>query len=232
MALLEIMHEIITIIVTPFSQNARVVFDAATDTAIVVDPGGDIPQILEICKTRNATVVGIVLTHSHIDHAGGVKRMLSELEKTQKVKPLLYAHPEERLMRSRISDQALMFGLSPLEYENCPEPDVYIEEGSKIKLGEFVFSVLETPGHSPGHVSLLLARGAADKDCAVLFGGDVLFQGSIGRTDLPGGNFQTLIESIKNKILTLPDDTVVLSGHGPNTTVGHERRSNPFLSEV
>ena len=198
-----------TIQVTPFIVNCYVVKDG--DEVIVIDPG-DAPasvfRALEGCMVRT-----IVNTHCHCDHCGGnaalVEQTKAELAIHRSDLPLLHA----------MEMQAQMFGIS---VEPSPDPTRFLEEGDTIQAGACSLKVLHTPGHSPGHI-VLVGNG-------VVFAGDVLFEGSIGRTDLPGGNYQQLLDSIRVKLLTLPDDTVVYPGHGPRTTIGAERRSNPFLT--
>ena len=243
-----------TIPVTPFEQNARVLIDEVSAEVTVVDPGGDVSRILDAIPAtlpgeieRKTKVTAVLLTHSHIDHAGGVRGLLAEITKRQGEKPLLYGHGAEALMRQSIGQQALMFGLSPSEFEACPEPDVFLTDGDNFVQGQNTFQVLFTPGHSPGHLSFyspkiqvrmdsLAGRGSRSSsaiayDGPLVIAGDALFSGSIGRTDLPGGNHRQLLESIRKKLLTLPDETLVLPGHGENTSIGKERRSNPFLVE-
>lgn len=246
-----------TVVVTPFSQNCRIIADRAAGVGAVFDPGGDVSAIIGAIEGLNLSlgVRTIVLSHAHIDHAGGVHALSRWLENEYGEVELL-AHKNEREMRASICQQALMFGLSPRDYENVREPDRYLDEGDQVAIGGLRLRVLFTPGHAPGHLSFYLPAfcrpelvcGSRDKatrfDLGTLTGldgeaelfspaviaGDTLFAGSIGRTDLPGGNHATLIRSIREKILTLPDDTVVMSGHGPDTLVGLEKRSNPFLT--
>lgn len=127
-------------------------------------------------------------------------------------------------MRSSISGQAMMFGLSAKDYQDCPEPDQYLQDGDELLVGNFKIKALFTPGHSPGHLSFFIAG-----ERPTVISGDSLFKGSIGRTDLPGGNHRLLIKSIENKLLTLPENTIVLPGHGPDTTIFNEKNRNPFL---
>ncbi|MCB0360422.1 MAG: MBL fold metallo-hydrolase, partial [Bdellovibrionales bacterium] len=176
------------------------------------------------------------LTHAHIDHAGGVSEIIGALGESQGTRPQLLAHPKEKEMRQSISRQALLYGLSPLEYRDVEEPDRYLEHGDTLEVGGVTGEVLFVPGHSPGHIALYFpsvcvggGNPAEAEMRPVLIAGDTIFAGSIGRTDLPGGDTQTLLSSIKNHLLTLPDQTLVLSGHGPDTTIGRERVSNPFL---
>lgn len=238
-----------TVTVTPFQQNARLLIDEQTREALVVDPGGEADRIMEVIERASVTVKQIFLTHSHIDHVGGVESLTRLLSKNQpEVESIiLLGHKAESYMRLQIEAQAAMFGLSGNDYENCREPDVYLEAGGELKFGNYQGQVFFTPGHAPGHVVLffnetdleLHTNNSSDGQqkfkktrAPVLIAGDTLFAGSIGRTDLPGGDYATLISSIQNNILTLPDETLVLSGHGPETTVGKERRTNPFLLSV
>ncbi len=213
-----------TFIVTPFGQNARVIKCERTGATAVIDPGGDIELITNYLTEHHLVVEAVVLTHSHIDHAGGVAELLTRLERSQPHRPRLYGHEREREMRATIEQQALYFGLSPEEYRNAPEPEHYFVDNEMFELGELQAKVLYTPGHSPGHIALYF-----EQPRPVVISGDCLFAGSIGRTDLPGGDFDTLLTSIQEKLLTLPENTEVMSGHGPNTTIGLEKRTNPFL---
>lgn len=230
-----------TLVVTPFFQNARVLIDERTREAVVIDPGGDIGKFLPalLLDKEPVEVTKIFLTHSHIDHAGGVRQLQALLKEQQKSVPELLAHKNEQQFRATLSDTAVFFGLDPLDFENVPEPERYVDEGDEIKVGSTVGKLLFTPGHSPGHLSLYFPAaeiahesfpGASKTTNApVLIAGDVLFAGSIGRTDLPGGNLETLLRSVREKIFVLPPETIVLSGHGDNTTVGVEKSTNPFF---
>lgn len=204
--------------VTEFQQNCRVLWSEGSNEALVIDPGGDGDTVARFLSVRNLICSQIWLTHSHLDHCGGVAKLL----KIAGDVPLL-GHALEREFRARVEDVKVMYGIQGGSMENCPEPSRYIQGGEDLDFAGRVFKVLFTPGHSPGHLCFYAqAEG-------ILLAGDTLFAGSIGRTDLPGGDHATLIKSIVEKILTLPDDTRVLSGHGPETTVGIERSSNPFL---
>ncbi len=211
------MIEVVTIEVTPFMQNARLLFERGSDRAVVVDPGGDVDLILSELKARKLTCSEIWLTHSHLDHCGGVRRLKEVTGAT------LLGHPGEAMMRARVVDIAAMYGLPGSDLENCPEPERMLTGGETITVGGESFEVLFTPGHSPGHLCFY-SRGSG-----ILIAGDTLFQGSIGRTDLPGGDFDVLMDTIKGILFKLPPEIRVLSGHGPDTTIGAEQRTNPFV---
>ena len=207
-----------TIPVTEFGQNARILWCSETKQGVVVDPGGEASKILAIAKKLGVTISQVWLTHSHLDHCGGVEPLLKEL------KVPLVAHPDERMMRSNVKSIAEMYGMSPIEWHNCPEPEIEVRGGETLTIGNCSCTVLFTPGHSPGHVSFYFPKDN------VVASGDVLFAGSIGRTDLPGGDTTTLLNAIKREIFTLPGETRVLAGHGPDTTVETEIASNPFFN--
>jgi len=212
------MLEIITIPVTEFSQNARVLICNESKSAVIVDPGGEAERIAKECTKRDVSVNAVWLTHSHLDHCAGVAPLL-------KIFPVpLYAHPAEQMFREKVPEIAMMYGLPRGEWPACPEPSVNIKGGEELQVGKSVAKVIYTPGHSPGHVSFYF------KSESVIVSGDVLFQGSIGRTDLPGGDHEQLINTLRTEFLVLPDDTRVLSGHGDDTSIGAEKRRNPFLN--
>lgn len=195
-------------VVTPFMVNCYAVKDGGE--CIIIDPGDASPPLVrEAMSTKVKTIIN---THCHCDHCGGN----ADLLKTTGAD--LAIHREELPFLRAAEIQGQMFGLS---VPPSPDPTVFLNEGDVVRVGSVELAVVHAPGHSPGHI-LLVGDGFA-------FVGDVLFAGSIGRTDLPGGDHQQLMDSLQTKILTLPDDTVVYSGHGPVTTIGDERMSNPFL---
>jgi glyoxylase-like metal-dependent hydrolase (beta-lactamase superfamily II) len=196
-----------------FVQNCYLVADEASRECAVIDPGEDAALIGRTLTDLRLHPVAIWLTHAHIDHVLGVP----ELKRLAGVP--VYLHPADRPLYNRVADQAAAFGMraSPL-----PPPDRDFAHGDAVRVGDLMFAVRHTPGHSPGSVSLVGSDA--------VFVGDVLFQGSIGRSDLPGGDSDTLLQSIQRELLCLPDDTIVYSGHGAQTTVGRERATNPFLS--
>jgi glyoxylase-like metal-dependent hydrolase (beta-lactamase superfamily II) len=203
--------------VTPFQQNCTILFDTDEKVGVVVDPGGDVDRILAVLKDNQITVTAIWLTHGHIDHAGGAME-LKEALGVEIVGP----HEADKPLLDNIENQAQRFGLAGGEVRNCT-PDRFLTEGEQVSFGDHVFEVLHCPGHAPGHV---VYYNRAAKFAHV---GDVLFRGSVGRTDLPGGDHATLIASIKEKLLPLGDDIGFICGHGSGGRFGEERLSNPFL---
>lgn len=202
--------------VTPFQQNCTILFDGDDKNGVVVDPGGDVDNILAALKENAVTAGAIWITHGHIDHAGGAMDLKDALGVD-----IVGPHVADLSLLSNLETQALRFGLSG-KVRNCT-PDRFLAEGETVLFGEHVFEVLHCPGHAPGHV---VFYNRAAKFAHV---GDVLFRGSVGRTDLPGGDHAALIASIKEKLLPLGDDIGFLCGHGPGSRFGDERRSNPFL---
>ena len=203
--------------VTSFAQNCSIVWCDETMEGIVVDPGGDIQQLAAIIEELGVKVVNLVLTHGHLDHVGGTVP-LSEMLKVEIVGP----HKADNFWLQGLENQSQMFGF-PL----CKafEPNTWLEEGDKVTLGNQVIDVIHTPGHTPGHVVLF------SEQARLAFVGDVLFNGAIGRTDFPQGDFNTLITSIKTKLWPLGSDVTFVPGHGPQSTFGRERASNPFVAD-
>ncbi len=211
------MLKIETIEVTPIQQNCRVIYDSEIKSAVIVDPGGDIDLIINFLNSQNLTPEAVWLTHSHYDHCGGVATLLKQL-------PIkLFGHIEGQMFREAVEYSASRFGGRAKDMSNCPEPDVYLNEGDLLSVAGHEFQVFYTPGHAPDHLVFY------NKANNLLIAGDTVFRQSIGRTDLPGGNYQLLIESIRNKILVLPEKTEIMPGHGPSTTVGYEKSYNQFL---
>ncbi len=204
--------------------NCHVVGDPATREALVIDPGDDVEKILDVIARHKLKVKAILVTHAHIDHVGGLRKMH---EATQA--PVLM-HPDDLELYRILDQQAMMIGMPK---PAATEIDGALREGDSVRWGPYEARVLHTPGHTRGSVSLYVspdaARPAALTRPGELFAGDTLFAGSIGRTDLWGGSFEDIIRSIRSKLLSLPEDTVVYPGHGPVTTIGDERESNPFL---
>ena len=216
---LKYMSHLKTIIVqvTPFIQNASIVYCAETKKCAFVDPGGDIEIILEKAKQEDLIPEKILLTHGHIDHAGGANE-LSEILNLEIEGP----HLADKFLLDDLKRQGEMFGMLA---QNCA-PNKWLDEGDHVTIGNQVLKVYFCPGHTPGHIIFY----SHENKLAIV--GDVLFQGSIGRTDLPGGNHQQLIDSIKDKLWPLGHDVNFIPGHGPMSSFGQERKSNAFVSDT
>jgi hydroxyacylglutathione hydrolase len=204
--------------VTPFQQNCSILWDAATMRGAVVDPGGDLDAVLAVVAREGVTLEKILLTHAHVDHAGAT----AELKRRSGV-PIEGPHQGDRFWIEGLADQARMFGIRS---EGAFEPDRWLVDGDRVTVGSLELEVRHCPGHTPGHVVFFHAPSRF----AIV--GDVLFQGSIGRTDFPGGDHATLIHSIRGKLFPLGDDVRFLPGHGPLSSFGDERRANPFVSDA
>lgn len=215
--------------VEPFFKNGFVVGCEDTREGVVIDPGDEVDQLLEAVRQHQLTIRYILLTHAHLDHVTGVGTARRALNVP------VGLHSADNFLYEGVVQQGMMFGL---RVEPQPEVDFFYDQGREsFRFGNLGGWALHTPGHCPGGVCLAIGRlakaggepEAAADGARALFVGDTLFQGSIGRTDLPGGNLDTLLRSIRGVILKFPDDTIVYPGHGEPTTVGRERASNPFL---
>lgn len=205
----------IVIPVTDFEQNCSLLICEKSNHAAVVDPGGDIDDILAAIDRADVTMEKILVTHGHIDHVGAV----FELAKRLKL-PIEGPHRGDQFWIDQLPMQARQFGFPP---STAFEPERWLDDGDSVSVGETELQVIHAPGHTPGHVVFV------DIDGKLAIVGDVLFRGSIGRTDFPGGNHQQLIDSIRLKLFPLGDDMRFIPGHGPESTFGEERRSNPFV---
>ncbi|MBI3701249.1 MAG: MBL fold metallo-hydrolase [Afipia sp.] len=202
--------------VSPFEQNCTLLWCTKTRKAVVIDPGGDVPKILAAIKQADVTVDQIWITHGHIDHVGGA----AELRDALKV-PIEGPHLADKYLLDRVVESGRNFGMAGVRNF---APDRWLSEGDKVSVGELSFDVYFCPGHSAGSVVFF------NKDMRFAIVGDVLFNGSVGRTDLPGGDHAALMRSIKDKLLPLGDDIGFICGHGPGSSFGHERKTNPFLN--
>ena len=203
--------------VTPFAQNCSILWCEKTMAGAVVDPGGDLPLIKETAERYGVRLEKILLTHGHIDHAGGARALADELQL-----PIEGPQREEAFWLDKLAEQGRQWGFPGAQ---TVTPDRWLEEGDQVSFGEVTLEVLHCPGHTPGHIVFF----SPEARLAVV--GDVLFQGSIGRTDFPRGDHATLIRSIVGKLWPLGDDVTFIPGHGPLSTFGDERRSNPFVGD-
>jgi glyoxylase-like metal-dependent hydrolase (beta-lactamase superfamily II) len=203
-----------TITVGPFAENCHLLVDDDSRAAVLVDPGDEGPRIVAAVRSAGVALQAIWLTHAHLDHIGGIAAVLREWTVP------VHLHPLDRPLYDRGAQQAAAYGIP---FESPPAPDHELAEGDRLAIGEHTFTVLHLPGHAPGHVAFL-GNG-------LLFSGDVLFAGSVGRTDLPLSNPAQLERSLA-RLASLPPETLVHAGHGPNTTIGAEVQTNPFLTGV
>ncbi|NMC73861.1 MAG: MBL fold metallo-hydrolase [Geobacteraceae bacterium] len=202
-----------SVVVGPLLVNCYVLGCESSREGVVLDPGHDVERILSVVSRHGLKVVSVINTHGHFDHTGGNKKIVNETGAG------LLIHELDAPMLTRAVDTAAMFGLTA---ENSPPPTRFLTESEFIPFGKFRLQVLHTPGHTPGGCSLFID--------GMVFTGDTLFSDSVGRTDFPGGSSVALGKSIREKLLVLPDDTLVYPGHGPSTTIGRERRHNPYLT--
>jgi glyoxylase-like metal-dependent hydrolase (beta-lactamase superfamily II) len=202
--------------VTPFEQNCTIIWCEATRKAVVIDPGGDVPRIKDAIEKTGVSVEKIWLTHGHIDHVGGA----AELRDALKV-PIEGPHVADKFLLDNVVSSGARFGMTGVRDF---APDRWLDEGDRVNIGELTFDILHCPGHSPGSVVYF------NTELRFAHVGDVLFNGSVGRTDLPGGDHATLIASIRQKLLPLGDDVGFICGHGAGSSLGQERMTNPFLT--
>jgi len=220
-----------------FMKNGYVLGCERTKVAVYIDPGDEVEQLLGFIAEQGLRVSHILLTHAHVDHVSGVA------EAKRRLKAPIYLHRADQELYDNAARQGAMFGI---QVEQPPPVDQYYEGQTPITFGDYVVEVHHTPGHAPGGVCLAVSRSASPKpqapgmaldassrkpQAASLFVGDNLFAGSIGRTDLPGGDYDVLMKAITEVLFAFPDESIVYSGHGPETTIGRERRSNPFVLE-
>ncbi len=205
----------------PFMKNGFVLACERTSEGVIIDPGDEVEDLIDYVSASGIAVKAILLTHAHVDHVSGVARAAVA------TKAPIWLHHDDQPLYERAAAQGAIFGLS---VEQPPPVDHYYEgDGVWGRFGDYEVSVRHTPGHCPGGVCLAVHRVTEPAALEGLFVGDTLFAGSIGRTDLPGGHYETLMRSITDVLFTFPDDAVVYSGHGPDTTIGHERKTNPFV---
>lgn len=205
--------------VAPFFKNGYVLGCEETREGVVIDPGDEVEDLLEAARTRALAIRYILLTHAHFDHITGVKRTKDVFNAP------IGLHQADRFLYDAVVQQGIAFGFKT---EPQPPVDFFYEGDAPLRFGRYGIWIRHTPGHSPGGVCLAVGRD--DQPGRTLVVGDTLFAGSIGRTDLPGGDSATLLRSIREVLMAFPDDTEVHAGHGPATTIGHERRTNPFLT--
>jgi glyoxylase-like metal-dependent hydrolase (beta-lactamase superfamily II) len=204
--------------VTPFQQNCSVVWCEATREGAVIDPGGDLDQVLEVVRQNGVRVTKVLLTHAHIDHAGAAAELAGRLGV-----PIEGPHEGDRFWIEGLAEQSRMLGFPPAA---AFEPARWLVDGDTVDVGGEALEVRHCPGHTPGHVVFFHAGQR------LAFVGDVLFAGSVGRTDFPGGDYATLVKSITTRLWPLGDDVTFVPGHGPASTFGRERRTNPFVGDA
>lgn len=204
--------------VTPYQQNCSLIWCEVTHRAALVDPGGEVDKLLAAVERAGVTLEKLLLTHGHLDHVGGALALSERLGL-----PIIGPHRDDAFLLDSLPAQAEMFGFPPAASFS---PAHWLNDGDAVQLGELALSVIHCPGHTPGHVVLF------EPESRHAFVGDVLFKGSIGRTDFPRGNHRDLIASIRNKLFPLGDDVAFIPGHGPMSTFGFERQHNPFVGDA
>lgn len=204
--------------VTPFAQNCSLIWCEETNKAAVIDPGGDLDHIMQSVEEHGVEIEKILITHGHLDHAGGTQELREKLDV-----PVEGPHQADKFWIDQLPAQCARYGFPP---SYAFTPDRWLNDGDQVTVGNITLDVVHCPGHTPGHVVFV---SPSDKLAIV---GDVLFQGSIGRTDFPQGNHQHLIDSIRNKLWPLGDDIAFIPGHGNMSTFGQERQTNPFVSDL
>lgn len=214
--------KLLVVPVTPFEQNCSILIDTKTNRAALIDPGGDQARIEEAIKESGATIEKILLTHGHVDHVGAAEPLRKKLNV-----PIEGPHRDETPILNALTETGRRYGLGEMEPVTVTR---WLEEGDVVTIGDLTFDVFHCPGHSPGSVVFVWRKKPEDTEPAgFAVVGDVLFQGSVGRTDLPLGSHEQLLRSIEKNLLPLPDDTIFICGHGPMSTIGRERATNPFL---
>lgn len=215
-----------TFVLSAFQQNTRVLVCEKTNKAVCIDPGAESAEIVEFLTDNDFELQAITLTHGHLDHVGGTHFLHKNFPDAEVI-----LHKDDEDLYYGLPNQPLLMGLSPhqlkplgMDYDDPPQLSRNWQDGEIYEVGKLRFKILHCPGHTRGHIVM------AEETHRKVFVGDCLFEGSIGRTDLPGGSFEQLMDSINTKILTLGDDFTVYSGHGRETTIGHEKRTNPFLN--
>ena len=205
----------------PFQKNGYILGCERTKDAVYIDPGDEVETLLGFIAEQGLTVSSILLTHAHVDHVSGVA------EAKRRLGAPIYLHRADQPLYDNAARQGAMFGM---QIEQPPPVDRYYEAPGPISFGDYQVAIHHTPGHAPGGVCLAVTK-AGETTAPALFAGDNLFAGSIGRTDLPGGDYDVLMKAITDVLFAFPDESIVYSGHGPETTIGRERRSNPFVLE-
>ena len=204
--------------VTPFQQNCTLLWCSQTMKAAVVDPGGDLPVIRDAIAKMGVTVEKILITHGHIDHAAGAAQLAQELGV-----PVEGPHKADEFLLQQLPERGVQFGILDARVLT---PDRWLDQGDQVHVGQLTFDILHCPGHSPGSVAFI------NREEGFGLVGDVLFRGSVGRTDLEGGDHATLMASIRDQLLPLDDSFAFICGHGPTSTIGAERASNPYVAEI